>query len=488
VVDVRFLPAWERPASGWIWPAGDDGQVGEDARTATTPRTIFSGPLRTTSSGILVLITFVAFEAMAVAVALPSAARDLRGLEQFGWAFTGFLAANVLGMVASGEVSDRRGPRLPLVVGVAAFLTGLLLAGTATTMLQLVVGRVVQGLGGGILITAVYVVIGTEYPESLRPKFFAALATAWVLPSLIGPIVAGAMTEHLGWRSVFLALVPMVVAGAVLMVPVLRSLTRLSAEPPARVDTGRIGHAGAVAVGVSALAHAGQSPSPVSVAAGAVGLVAMAWGLRVLLPAGTFQVRRGVSAPVAMRGLFAGAFFGMESIVPLSMSQQHGYGPLAAGLPLACGGVAWAVGSWWQGRDASGDEQERRVRLVRVGFTLVTACALAVAFAAHPWAPGWLIYPAWAAGGLGAGMAMTTANVLLLRYTNDADRGADSAALQLSDATSSALTTGVAGLLVAAAVRGSLGYTTAFVTLGLAMAAVAFVGVLLAGRVRAPAR
>jgi MFS family permease len=459
--------------------------VGDEAGTATIPRTIFSGPLRTTSSGILVLITFVAFEAMAVSVALPSAARDLNGLEQFGWAFTGFLAANVLGMVASGEVSDRRGPRLPLVVGVAAFLTGLLLAGTATTMPQLVAGRVVQGLGGGVLITAVYVVIGTRYPESLRPKFFAALATAWVLPSLIGPIVAGAMTEHLGWRSVFLALVPLVALGAVLMVPVLRSLTRQPADAGA-VDTGRIARAGAVAVGVAALAHAGQSPSPVTVTAGAAGLVAMVWGLRVLLPSGTFRVRRGVSAPVAVRGLFAGAFFGMESLVPLSMSQQHGYGPLAAGLPLACGGVAWATGSWWQGRDSAADEQERRVRLVRVGFALVTLCALAVAFAAHPWAPGWLIYPAWAVGGLGAGMAMTTANVLLRRYTNDADRGADSAALQLSDATSSALTTGVAGLLVAAAVRGALSYTTAFVSLGLAMAAVAFVGVLVAGRVRAP--
>jgi MFS family permease len=460
--------------------------VGDDAGTESIPRTIFSGPLRTTSTGILVLITFVAFEAMAVSVALPSAARDLNGLEQFGWAFTGFLAANVLGMVASGEVSDRRGPRLPLVVGVAAFLTGLLLAGTATTMLQLVAGRVVQGLGGGILITAVYVVIGTRYPESLRPKFFAALATAWVLPSLVGPIVAGAMTEHLGWRSVFLALVPLVLLGAVLMVPILRSLARHPDDDAAGIDTGRIAHAGAVALGVAALAHAGQSPSPVTVTAGAVGLVAMVWGLRVLLPRGTFRVRRGVSAPVAVRGLFAGAFFGMESLVPLSMSQQHGYGPLAAGLPLACGGVAWATGSWWQGRDSAGDEQERRVRLVRVGFALVTLCALAVALAAHPWAPGWLIYPAWAVGGLGAGMAMTTANVLLLRYTNDADRGADSAALQLSDATSSALTTGVAGLLVAAAVRGALSYTTAFVSLGLAMAAVAFVGVLVAGRVRAP--
>jgi MFS family permease len=451
------------------------------------PRTIFTGPLRTTTSGILVLITFVAFEAMAVSVALPSAARDLHGLEQYGWAFTGFLAANVLGMVASGQISDGRGPRLPLVVGIVAFALGLAVAGSATTMVQLVAGRIVQGLGGGILITAVYVVIGSEYPESLRPKFFGALASAWVLPSLIGPVVAGAITEHLGWRWVFLGLVPLVAAGAALMVPVLRSLTPPALTEGGIADRRRIVRALAVAVGVSALAHSGQSPSPATIAAGAAGLVAMVWGLRVLLPKGTFRVSRGVSAPVALRGLFAGAFFGMESMVPLSMSEQHGYGPLAAGLPLACGGLAWALGSWWQGRDSNTAEDTRRVRLVRAGFALVTVAALAVALAAHPSVPGWLIYPAWAAGGFGAGMAVARISVVLLRYTTDADRGADSAALQLSDATASAMTTGVAGVLVAAAVRGAFSYTTAFMSLALAMAAIAFAGLLLAGRVRAPA-
>jgi MFS family permease len=317
------------------------------------PRTIFTGSLRTTTSGILVLITFVAFEAMAVSVALPSAARHLHGLEQYGWAFTGFLAANVLGMVVSGQISDVRGPRLPLVIGIVAFALGLSLAGSATTMVQLVAGRVVQGLGGGILITAVYVVIGTEYPESLRPKFFGALASAWVLPSLIGPIVAGAITQHLGWRWVFLGLVPLVAVGAALMVPVLRSLTPPASGVSAVADRRRIVRAVAVALGVSALAHAGQSPSPATIAVGVTGLVAMVWGLRALLPPGTFRVRPGVSAPVALRGLFAGAFFGMESMVPLSMGEQHGYGPLAAGLPLACGGLAWALGSWWQGLDSA---------------------------------------------------------------------------------------------------------------------------------------
>lgn len=451
------------------------------------PSSIFTGTLRATTTGILVLITFVGFEALAVATALPTAAAHLHGLAQYGWAFTGFLAANVLGMVTSGQVSDARGPRLPLIAGVVAFLTGLVLAGTAVTMAQLVAGRVVQGLGGGALITAVYVVIGAQYPEPLQPKLFAAMASAWVVPSLVGPLIAGAITQHLGWRWVFLGLVPLVVVGAALMVPALRSLSGRVAEPDARLaDPRRILHAVAAALGVALLADAGQRPSPRSLALGAVGLLVMAWGLRTLLPAGTLRVRPGVSAPVAMRGIFAGAFFGMEAVVPLAMTEQHGYGPVAAGLPLACSGVGWALGSWWQGRNTTTDDATRRIRLLRTGFVLVTLCALALVGTVQPGAPAWLVYPVWAVGGFGGGLTMASVNVLLLRYTNDRDRGADSAALQLSDATASALTTGVAGMLVAAAAREALSYATAFSLLNLAMAALAVVGLLVAARAREP--
>lgn len=444
--------------------------------------------MRSTSIGILVLITFVAFEALAVATALPTAATHLHGLAHYGWAFTGFLAANVLGMVASGQVSDTRGPRLPLVAGIATFLVGLILAGSAATMAQLVAGRVVQGLGSGALITAVYVVIGSQYPESLRPKVFAAIASAWVVPSLVGPLVAGAVTEHVGWRWVFLGLIPLVVVGGALMVPSLRLLGRPPSDHDARMaDPRRIVHAVAAALGVALLAHAGQSPTASSLTAGAAGLLAMVWGLHGLLPAGTLSTRPGVAAPIAMRGIFAGAFFGMEAVLPLSMTEQHGYGPLAAGMPLAFSGVGWALGSWWQGRDKRVDDAARRIRLLRTGFALVVICALGLVVVVQPGSPAWLVFPAWAVGGFGGGLTMASANVLLLRYTNDRDRGADSAALQLSDATASALTTGIAGMLVAAAARDVLGYTTAFTLLNLTMAVLAAVGVLVAGRGREPA-
>jgi MFS family permease len=454
-----------------------------DERTPE-PRSIFGPAVRATSVGLLILITLIAFEAMAVGAALPTAARAVHGLGAFGWAFTGFLAANVVGMVVAGQLSDARGPRLPLVIGLGCFLAGLLLSGTALTMVQLVAGRVVQGLGSGLIITAIYVVIGDAYPERLRPPLFAATASAWVVPSLVGPPVAGVLAQHASWRWIFLGLVPFTLAGGVLLVPVLRSLHALP-ERGALADRRRLLWAAAVAAGIAALEQAGQHPSTGSAVLAVVGLVLLGIGIRPLLPPGTLRVRPGVGAPIAMRGLLAGAFFGVESTVPLSLTLQHGWGATAAGIPLTAAGFGWAAGSWWQGRVDDATEPERRIALIRWGFVLMSVAAVVMAVVAVPEVPAWLAYPGWTVAGVGAGFTMSSVSVLMLNYTTDADRGADSAALQLSDATASALTTGFAGVLVAAATRGAISTTAGFVALDLVLAAVAILGVAVAGRARA---
>jgi MFS family permease len=454
-----------------------------DERTGLTPRSIFAPSVRATSVGVLILITLLAFEAMAVSAALPTAARAVGGLGSFGWAFTGFLVANVVGMVASGQLSDSHGPRTPLAAGMACFLAGLVLAGTATTMAQLVAGRVVQGLGSGHIIVAIYVVIGQAYPERLRPSVFAATSSAWVVPSLVGPGVSGALAEHASWRWVFLGLVPFVLLGGVLLVPVLRSLHPMHARSRL-ADPRRLMRALGVAAGIAALEQAGQHPSLPSGVLAAAGLAALAWGIRPLLPVGTLRVRPGVSAPIAMRGLLAGAFFGIEAVVPLSLTLQHGYGATLAGLPLTCAGFSWSAGSWWQSRADDSAGPAPRIRLIRAGFVLVASGGVLMALAAVPELPGWLAFLAWICAGLGAGLTMSSAGVLMLNYTTDADRGADSAALQLSDATASALTTGVAGVFVAAAARQAISATAGFVVLDLMMCAVALVGAAVAGRAR----
>ncbi len=441
---------------------------------------IYSTRFRATTLGIVIVITLMAFESMGVAAALPTAVRQLHGLAYYGWSFSAFLAATVVAMVWSGQLCDLHGPRVPLTGGLLGFGAGLIISGSATSMAQFVAGRAVAGLAGGLAITALYVIIGTTYPEQIRSRVFAATASAWVLPALIGPVVSGSLAQHASWRWVFFGLLPVLLLGGLLLNPVLQSLAR--PEVPRRTRT-RVPQALAVALAVVALEQAGQHRSAATIPLLIIGILALVWGLRSLMPAGTWTARRGVPAAIATRGLLAGALFGVESLVPLSLSVQHHFGATVAALPLMVCGVTWACGSWYQGRDPRPD----RRRLVQIGFGLVLSGALLAALAVQPSASGWWMYLAWGVAGLGAGVVMPSGAVLMLACTTDAERGADSASLQISDAVSSALSTGLAGVLVAAAARGSLSYTGAFTVLDVSMAGLAGVGIAVGARARPPA-
>jgi MFS family permease len=442
---------------------------------------IFAPALRLTTIGLIIVTTMIAFEAMAVATALPTAARELHGLSSFGLAFTGFFVANIVGMVAGGVFSDRAGPRFPLAVGVVLFLLGLVMAGSAQQMWHLLAGRAVQGLGAGLLVVALYVVIGERFDEALRPKVFGAMSSAWVVPSLVGPPLSGFVTEHVSWRWVFLGLAPLVLLGGALLVPVLSSLHSTDRTPVGGGSVRQLVRAVALGLAIAELSEAGQHPRLLWTVLAPVAAVAVVWALRLILPPGTATLSSGVGAAVAMRGLMAGAMFGCDSLIPLAMSTQHGFSPTAAGLPLLVAAMWWATGSWWQGRSGLRPD---RAALIRVGFVLVSAGCAGAAVASVPSMPGLLVYPAWALAGLGAGLAFPSFGVVVLSQTTDEDRGRDSAALQLGEGVATSFTTGFGGVLVAAAVGRRIGYTAAFVGIDAVMVAIALVGVLVAGRAR----
>ncbi len=142
-----------------------EGMTADVGTVRAVPTSVFSGRLRSTTISILIIITLIAFEAMAVAAALPTAARDLHGLEYYGWAFTGFLVANVVGMVRVRTAVRRATARAGRCIAGTGLLRRRAGARRArpTSMAQFVGGRVVQGLGSGLLITAIYVVIGETY-------------------------------------------------------------------------------------------------------------------------------------------------------------------------------------------------------------------------------------------------------------------------------------------------------------------------------------
>ncbi|WP_203433192.1 MFS transporter [Jiangella asiatica] len=439
---------------------------------------------RRLSIGIVSTVVFIAFESMAVATAMPTAVPELDGLELYAFAFSSFFTTSLFAMVVSGELCDRRGPRLPLVLGTASFTVGLLLAGSAQSMLPFLAGRATQGLGGGLVIVALYVVVGRAYPEAMRPKIFAAMSAAWVVPSIVGPLVAGVLTDELSWRWVFLGIAPLVLVPVLLALPSARAV---DGPPPggAAPRAGRKRYALATAVGMGLLQYAGSRADLIALGVAAVALVLLAFSVPKLLPPGTIVLRRGLPTVVAMRGILAGAFFGTEAFLPLLLVSERGLSSTLAGLSLTGGALGWASGSWYQGRTKT---VAPRYLLVRVGCLLVGGAICAVSLALIPSVPVAVVMLAWTVGAFGMGMSMASVSVLLFQLSPVGEHGANSAALQVSDALFSATFVGLAGTIFGSG-HGETAAPTGvadwiYLVILAVMVGLALVGAWAAGRVR----
>ena len=196
-----------------------------------------SKPYRWLSIGMFSIIFLAAFEAMAVTTIMPLVARDLDGEALFALAFAVPLAAGIIGMVIAGNWTDRSGPLPSLITSAVLFVIGLVIAGTAVNMDVFIVGRFVHGLSGAAVIVPLYVIVGRVYPEHLRARVFAGFAAAWVIPSIIGPALAGVVAEALSWHWVFLGVIGLLLPAAAMMLPpILRVRDQVQGDPSVRVE------------------------------------------------------------------------------------------------------------------------------------------------------------------------------------------------------------------------------------------------------------
>jgi MFS family permease len=431
--------------------------------------------------GVVAVMTMFAFEGIGVATALPVIAESLDGLADYAWAFNGYLVASLVAMVASGEWNDRAGPRVPMLVGVSLFALGALLAGAAWSFPVLVVARVIQGIGGGIGIVTIYVVIGRAFPESLRPRAFALISTAWVVPAIVGPLIAGALTDYWTWRAVFWLVVPFVIPPLLLLAPRLGRLGGALTDAPAR--RGRIRMSVVAAAGLLLVQAGATSDGATAVALTAVGLVLVALAVRVLLPRGALRLRRGLPTVVLMRGVLAGAFFAGEAFVPLALQTVRGASTAQAGITLTVGALAWAVGSQAQGRLYG---RVPRQRLVQTGTALVALCMLTMPLSLQESLPFWVAAFSWFVGAAGMGLAYGAISTLTLELSDPADQGANSAALQVSDSVGSILLIGAAGAVYAASLAADAVSAATFTTIWVGAGLLAVAGVVVAARIGRP--
>ncbi|SDK14164.1 Major Facilitator Superfamily protein [Nonomuraea maritima] len=444
---------------------------------------IFSPRYRTATVGILLVITLIAFEGMSVGVVMPAVAKELDALDLYGISFSAFLIASLFMNVVAGLWSDRRGYPVPFLAGVVLFVVGMALAGASTSAVLFLLARAVQGLGAGAAIVALYVMIARVYAVEVRPKAFAAVSAAWVVPAMVGPAVAGFVGQNWGWRYVFFGIIPLVVPALAMLLPALRVATTTDTEPgtgprsrPVAMTlaaTSTAGGAGLLLHGVDRL-HTHLATASVETA---VGLALLLYGLHRLLPPGALRFARGLPTTVLMRGLFSASFFGVNAFLPLMLQEVKLFDQGDAGIALTAGALGWSAGSYLQSRRTGA--AHRRIRL---GAATVMVAILACLPSAMAGVSGWLAAPAWLVAGLGMGFGLTTVSVTAMHQSPVNEQGANSAALSVSDQLGSALAIGVGGALVN--VVGHASIDTGFVVISVLMAAVALSATLLAGRTR----
>ena len=430
---------------------------------------------RTLTIGLVVTITLAASEALAVATVLPLVARDLHGISLYGWVTSAFFLGTLVGLVVAGEQVDRHGPAGPFAAGIVVFAAGLLVSGLAPAMWVVVVGRALQGLGAGAIPAVAYASIGRRIPNELRPRVFALLSTAWVVPGLVGPAVAAGVAAAAGWRAVFLGLVPLVaVAGALSF----RALRTIGPPEEPLVAASRLVPALLVAagagLGLAALAERSWLAVPLGVAA----ILVAARPLTRLVPAGTLTAKPGLPATILARGLLTFAFFGADTFVPLAVVSVRHRSTAVAGIALTAATVSWTAASWVQERIV---RRTNARQLVGGGLVIVAAGIAGSALVLDSRMPIAVAAIAWAVGGFGIGLAYSTLSLVVLREAPPGQEGTATSALQLLDNLGVAVGAGIGGAAVAIAV--SHGHEALGIRIAYAVsAAVALLGVVVARR------
>jgi MFS family permease len=412
---------------------------------ATVEAGVFAPGRRALTGGLVFTVVLVGFESLAVSTALPDITRELSGLRWYGLVLAAYMLGNLLGITIAGERADRRGAAEPFAIGLAVFSVGLLMAGWASSMPALVVARFVQGFGGGAIPAMAYVCAGRGYPPELRPRVFAAMAAAWVVPGMGGAVLSAWITVHLGWRWIFFGLLPLVALAAAVTIPALRALA--PSVVTTESDQSRIFQATWLAVGTG-LAFVGSAIGLATPFVVVLSLMGSAIALRAylrLVPAGTLQLAPGLPAAIGIRAFQTISFFGFDAFVPYAFHDVRGSSLAVASLAVSAATLAWSAGASVSDRSLPRLGPRRLVTLEMVLVGIGTAGTAAVVFEAWP-VP--LAIASAGLAGFGMGLGYSIAAVVMLAYAEPGREGTASSALSLTDVLTTAIATGVGGACI----------------------------------------
>ncbi|MBN3527384.1 MFS transporter [Paenibacillus apiarius] len=357
---------------------------------------IFDASYRALTIGIILVVTTVAFEGLAITTIAPKLAQSLDGIHLYGWIFTAFLLSQMIGTMIMGQQIGRRG---------------------------------------------------------VAPSFIAAFSSAYILPALIGPYLAGLIAEFASWRFVFWCVVPFIIAAVFLTLPSFHKLQKAE-----RVSTAHGSHkehkeiyAIILTLGTGLLLTGlGAISDWQGMALAAAGVVILIQPLRKLLPAGSFSVRKGLPATIVSRGFYVACYVATESYVVLALTEVKGLSADLAGLIVAAGALSWSTAAWLQSKLDERDCGKGRKKRVNIGVSvMIVGVALVITIIGLP--GGGIV---WAVisqicTGFGIGLANPTTGAVALQHAEPGKEGEVSANLQFVDAFGPGLSIGIGGALIA---------------------------------------
>ncbi|WP_168207574.1 MFS transporter [Microlunatus elymi] len=215
-------------------------------------------------------------DGLVAATAAPTIAGELGGFGQIAWIATTYLLTMAVGTITAGRIGDMFGRKTTLLTALLIFLAGSAAAGLAGSMAWLITARAIQGLGGGMVLTTLMAVIADVAPPDKRSRYQSVMGAVAPISMIIGPWIGGLVTEHLGWRWIFLLNLPLVTI-AVIGVAILLKL-------PSRRTGGRVDIGGLTALSIASTAivlamtwggHQYAWDSPQVIGAAVVGLLAL---------------------------------------------------------------------------------------------------------------------------------------------------------------------------------------------------------------------
>lgn len=431
--------------------------MSESSPAAPAVSTASKRELLLSMAGVAVTVSIVAFDATIISTILPQVAEALGGMALYAWAGTGYFLACAVTIMIFGRLGDLYGRKPLILLSLVLVTLGSVLSGLSQTMSQLVAFRVLQGLGGGMMIATAFAAPADIFPDpKQRVRWMVLLSSTFAVASGVGPVLGGVVTQALGWRAAFFV-IP--ITAIIAFVMIWRFFPRLQ---PVSDDQHRMDWVGALLMAITVgaplvgieLLTGRDSTVPAWVALAIIvstvvsGYLLLKVERRVPTPIFPLRILQTRQAQfINLASILSGAvMFILIFYIPLQFQDVFGFSPIMAGAlitPLVAG---MPIGSIINGRLFPRESNPQRLMLLG-SILLGVGCAFALTFTAQ--SAVWWVLLSMTFCGLGLGFLLPNFTLFMQIVAHRQDVGVASALVQTTRALGSAVGTALVGVAIA---------------------------------------